>query len=95
MEQALFEAVSQYVFGALFVALFLYEVRAAWRREQESMKREKESRQREKELMNHLEKLASSYGQAVLVMQSIQETQKAMKNEIDKKLDKIYEKIVE
>ena len=95
MEQALFEAVSQYVFGALFVALFLYEVRTAWRREQESMKREKESRQREKELMNHLEKLASSYEQAVSVMQSMQETQKAMKNEIDKKLDKIYEKIVE
>ena len=87
MEQALFEAVSQYVFGALFVALFLYEVRTAWKREQES-------RQREQELMNHLEKLASSYGQAVLVMQSMQETQKAMKNEIDKKLDKIYEKIV-
>ena len=87
MEQALFEAVSQYVFGALFVALFLYEVRTAWKREQES-------RQREQELMNHLEKLASSYEQAVSVMQSMQETQKAMKNEIDKKLDKIYEKIV-
>ena len=95
MEQALFEAVSQYVFGALFVALFLYEVRTAWKREQESMERKKESRQREQELMNHLEKLASSYGQAVLVMQSMQETQKAMKDEIDKKLDKIYEKIVE
>ena len=95
MEQALFEAVSQYVVGALFVAIFLYEVRTAWKREQESMEREKESRQREKELMNHLEKLASSYGQAVSVMQSMQETQKAMKNEIDKKLNKIYEKIVE
>ena len=95
MEQALFEAVSQYVFGALFVALFLYEVRTAWKREKESRQRKQESRQREQELMNHLEKLASSYEQAVSVMQSMQETQKAMKNEIDKKLDKIYEKIVE
>ena len=94
VEQALFEAVSQYVFGALFVALFLYEVRTAWKREQESRKREQESRQREQELMNHLEKLSSSYEKAVSVMQSMQETQKAMKNEIDKKLDKIYEKIV-
>jgi len=94
VEQALFEAVSQYVFGALFVALFLYEVRTAWKREQESRKREQESRKREQELMNHLEKLSSSYEKAVSVMQSMQETQKAMKNEIDKKLDKIYEKIV-
>ena len=81
MEQALFESVSQYVFGALFVALFLYEIRTAWKREEH--------------LIKHLEKLSKSYESAVSVMQSMQETQKAMKDEIDTKLDKIYEKIVE
>ena len=80
MEQALFKSVSQYVFGALFVALFLYEIRRAWKREEH--------------LMKHLEKLSKSYESAVSVMQSMQETQKAMKDENDTKLDKIYEKIV-
>jgi hypothetical protein len=81
MEEVIFESVSQYVFGALFVAVFLYEIRTSWARE--------------KSLTKHLEKLASSYEKSVDVMGSMQETQKAMKNEIDSKLDKIYEKVVE
>ena len=79
MPEIVFESVAQYVFGVLFVSLLWYVL--------------KNNKIREDQLMQHSQSLAESYRQSIQVMQSMQEDQKEMKNEMGKKLDKIYEKV--